>query len=214
MKRHIQFVNELGFSAYAFNLFPQPFTNSFDLLSSPKVYFSNLSQRWSRQISNTLCLIPGRKIIFSFSFSCNTAVQIAPRLNNLQAVIFDGGPFDHIFKNSWLYLSHREVIKNPFVRAMAVLPWNVFFGFFFLKFKITRALKNWPPHLPVLSFQAEEDKLAPPSSIDSVLKPFSRLNVTPVRIPQAGHLQGLKLQPELYKTALKNFLFQYSKKNF
>ena len=208
MKRHIQFVNDLGFSAYAFNLFPQPFTHSLALLKHSEVYFSNLSQIWGRQISDTLCLIPGRKIIFSFSFSCNTVIQTAPRLSNLQAVIFDGGPFCHFFKNSWLYLSYREVIKNPFLRAATVVPWNIFFDFFFLKFKIKKVLKNWPVNLPILSFQAEEDKLCPPSSINTVLAPHTQLNITHALVPKAGHLQGLKLQPELYKKTLKNFLVQ------
>lgn len=210
LRRHIQFVNKLGFRALAFNLFPQPFKDSWQLLRNPKAYFKALVSIWSRQILTALSNIQKeKKILFGFSFGCNVITQVFSKIPHTTAVVFDGGPFAGL-ENSWRYLSYQEPVKNPLLRFLAVLPWSLFCGFFTLRLKIYFALKKWPAGLPVLSFRAIEDKLVPPDSIEKILKSQSHLNKTVVLIPKIQHLQGLKLQPDLYKKALEKFLLKHS----
>ena len=210
LKRHIQFVNQLGFQAFAFHLFPQPFQGTFSLLTKPSLYCSTLNSRWKKQMLEILSLLPEKKILFSFSFSCNVIAQILPRMSNIQAVVFDGGPFAQAFQNGWRYLSYQEVVHNPLLRGFILIPWNVFCGFFFLKRKINHAFTKWPLQFPVLSFQAVQDKLVPPDYINNILKKHSHLDLTICPIDHVQHLQGMKLQAELYKDTLRKFLLQHS----
>lgn len=211
LKRHIQFVNELGFRAFVFNLFPQPFKGSRALLKNPKIYFTTLLSKWSRQALEAVSYIQKeKKILFGFSFGCNVMTQIFSKITNVTAVVFDGGPFSGILENSWRYQSYQEPVRNPFLRGLAVILWILFCGFFSLKFKIHSTLRKWPSGLPVLSFRAVKDILVPPSSIDKVLRRHSQLDLTVALIPAVQHLQGMKFQPELYQKTLKEFLFKYS----
>ena len=210
MRRHIQFVNQLGFRAFAFNLFPQPFEGSRGVLTNPKTYSKTLLSRWSRQTLTALSYIQKeKKIIFGFSFGCNVITQIFSKISNITAIVFDGGPFSGILENSWRYLSYQEPVKNVFLRSLTLILWNLFCGFVSLRLKIHPALRKWPAGLPVLSFRAIEDRLVPPDSIDKVLKPHSHLNMTTALIPKVQHLQGMKFQPDLYKKALEEFLIKY-----
>lgn len=206
MKRHIKFLNSLGFKAYSFNLFPQPFRSSFDLLKQPQFYYKKLSSIWLHQWKKTLSNIEGDKIIYSFSFSCNISSLMTYKDPTIKALIFDGGPFAEPFKSSWLYLSHQEIIKNPLLRAFVILPWILFFNFFFLKRRIHRALKKLKKGFPILSFQSLDDTLVPPLFTHSILKNHSHLNLTVATLKEVQHLQGLKVKPEIYQNFLKSFL--------
>ena len=208
--RHIQLINDLGLRAFAFNLFPQPFSGSFHFLKNPAFYFQTLESVWKKQIFQALApLREEQKILFSFSFSCNVISQIYCKIPQVKAIIFDGGPFASIFKNSWFYLSQQEKISNFWLRCFIVPLWSFFFGFFFLKFKIKYSLKKMEKaQLPLLSFQAEEDPLVPPECINSLLRSYKKLNLTVCGLKKTSHLKGLKTQPEVYKKTLKNFLDQ------
>lgn len=209
LRRHIQFVNQMGFRAFAFNLFPQPFKGSWKLLKNPKTYFKTLVSRWSQQVLEVLSgLQKEKKILFGFSFGCNVVTQVFVKIPHTTAVVFDGGPFSG-FENSWRYLSYQESIKNPFLKSLAVLPWSLFCGFFSLRLKMYKALKSWPADLPVLSFRVIKDKLVPPDSINKILKSQTHLNQTVVLIPYVQHLQGMKFQPDLYKKNLEKFLLKH-----
>ena len=211
LKRHIQFVNQLGFRACAFNLFPQPFKGSRILLKNPRIYFTTLLSIWSRQVLEILSYIQKeKKILFSFSFSCNVVTQVFSKIPNVTAVVFDGGPFSGVLENSWRYQSYQEPVKNPLLRVLAVMLWILFCGFFSLRFKIHPALRKWPAGLPVLSFRVLKDVLVPPSSIDKILKPHSQLDLTVALIPKVQHLQGMKFQPDFYQKILRQFLIKYS----
>ena len=210
LRRHIQFVNQLGFRALAFNLFPQPFKGSYAFLKNPKTYFTTLLSRWSRQTLEVLSDVQKeKKILFGFSFGCNVITQIFSKIPNTTAVIFDGGPFSSVLENSWRYLSYQESIKNPLLRGLAVILWILFCGFFLLRLQVHSSLKKWPVGLPVLSFRAIEDLLVPPATIDKILKPHSQLDTTVALIPEVQHLQGMKVQPDFYKKALEKFLIKY-----
>lgn len=210
LKRHVQFVNELGFRAFVFNLFPQPFKGSRTLLKNPRTYFTPLLFRWSRQILDVLSYFENeKKILFGFSFGCNVMTQIFAKVSNVTAVVFDGGPFSGILENSWRYQSYQEPVKNPLLRSMAVLLWILFCGFFILRLKIHSSLRKWPAGLPVLSFRAEKDLLVPPDSIDKVLKLHSQLNLTTALIQEVQHLQGMKFQTDFYQKTLRQFLVKY-----
>ena len=209
LRRHVEFVNQIGFRAFVFNLFPQPFSNSFALLKKPYFYFAPLQIQWKKQILKVAKLFPNEpKIFFSFSFSCNVTSQLVSKIPHTRAIIFDGGPFAQRIKNPWKYLSHQEVISNPILRALMIIPWNFFCGLYSLKFKINRSMKKWKKGFPVLSYQCAQDKLVPPETINALLKPHHHLKTQVVSLSKAQHLQGMKLQPEEYQKALKNFLVQ------
>lgn len=208
LKKHIQFVNDLGFRAFVFNLFPQPFKGSSSILKNPRFYFSRLGQRWIQEISEVVKLIPDKKIFFCFSFSCNTISLLLPKISQVQAVVFDGGPFAQPFKNSWLYLSHQERVHNIFLRFLTVFFWILLFGLLNLKSKIKKSLSQLPQGFPVLSFQGLSDKLVPPSSIQNILHPQTHLNLTEVQLEKTQHLQGIKSQSDVYQNHLKNFLLK------
>ncbi len=209
LRRHIHFVNQIGFKAFAFNLFPQPFHGSFELLKQPRFYLSPLQVQWEKQISDILKFFHNEpKVFFSFSFSCNVISQIISKVPNVRAVIFDGGPFAQLFQNPWKYLSYQEVISNPILRALAIIPWNFFCGSYLLKFKIHRSMKKWSKNFPVLSYQAVQDKLVSPEAINTLLKKHTHLKTQVVTLAQVQHLQGMKFQTEEYQRTLKDFLTQ------
>ena len=210
MRRPIEFLNSLGFRAFTFNFYPQPFKGSLDLIKERG--FTRVGLYWKKQLEEIFSLLEGPLIWMAFSFSCNLASVMAQGQPRVKALIFDGGPFARPLKNPWLYLTHAEPIQNPLLRAFAILPWNLFFNFFFLKMKIQSSLKKLPPNFPVLSFRCLEDELVPPEIIDDVLSPHqNRLNLERVGIKGASHLQGMKTDPLFYQEHLKKFLIENAK---
>lgn len=208
LKRYIQYLNSIGFKVYTFNLFPQPFKSSFHLLINPKVYFKRLSSIWKRQCLQSLKSVPGDKIVYSLSFSCNITSQLAHQDSTIKALIFDGGPFAEPIKSSWLYLTHQEKISSVVLRSLVIIPWNLFFNFFSLKRRLYHSLKKLESGFPILSFRAEDDLLVPSQFIDNILKPHAQLNLTTVMLKNTKHLQGLKVDSELYTKYLRHFLEQ------
>ena len=209
LKRHVKLINDLGFSAFVFNLFPQPFVDSFQLMKKPSLYLASLNTRWKKQLQKILSYIQEDSVVFSFSYSCNVMAELACQYSHIQGLIFDGGPFTSPLTNSWRYLSYQEVISNPFLRGMCMIPWNVFARLFFLKNKIKKSLSQLPSQFPILSFQSESDVLVPPSCITQILAPHRQhLKITEVTLKNSGHLQGIKTQPNLYQKSLSSFLSQ------
>ena len=206
VQRHIQFVNEIGFQAFAFNLYPQPFKGSLHLVKKMKFGFLSLSSQWKKQIQKILTTIKGRKIIFSFSFSGNLVSSMVHKHPDVKALVLDGGPFARPIRNPWLYLSHQEMVSNPILRALTIIPWNIFFNFFLLKFRIHQSLKKLPATFPILSFQAEDDLLVPPEIINELLLPHRHLDITTALLKGVKHIQGMKTNPDIYKKILERFL--------
>ena len=212
LHRHIQFVNQLGFQAFGFNLYPQPFKNSWELVRESGLKFSSIGSRWKNQFKKILSLIEGPKIVFSFSFSCNLTSSLAHQYPDIKALIFDGGPFAEPIRNPWLYLSHQEVIANPVLRALMIIPWNIFFNFFLLKLKIKRGLGQLPQDFPILSFQAVDDVLVPPKIIQGLLNSQQHcLRIQTAFLEETKHLQGMKKHPNLYQKILKEFLVKHAR---
>lgn len=208
-RRHIQFVNQLGFQAFSFNLYPQPFQGSIQLIK--KIGFSSIRSKWEKQLQTIFSIVKGKKIVFSFSFSCNLTASMSHQYPDIKALIFDGGPFARPIHNPWLYLSHQEVVSNPVLRALAIIPWNIFFNFFLLKFKIHQSLKKLPKKFPILSLQAMDDMLVPPEIISELLSPHKyHLDITKAKLKGVQHIQGIKTQREMYLNILKKFLIQHA----
>ena len=67
-------------------------------------------------------------------------------------------------------------------------------------------MSAFPSEIPVLSVRSGADELVPEPSIDKAFSANLALRPRKLVIPGAGHLDGLKKHPELYKMHVGEFL--------
>lgn len=204
LSRHVQLFNSLGYTCVTFNLYqassikdPHPFG-----------WFGRLAfmhQRWVEQISDVLDSVNGEKIIFAMSGPSISAIIAAANRTDITHLICDSGPFKEIWSCTYRLLTQIWHISTAPLRliftTVSVLIWGPHaFS------RSQRALKNWNKSIPILSIRGEKDPLVFPSNIDGIFKDHKNLNIKIWQLPEAHHLDALKMFPEKYKECLKDFL--------
>lgn len=211
LKRHIELANKLGFDAFAFELEG----DHKDLLRGKIPVSTNgkfgAKHRYSEQIEQLLNMLPGKKIIFSFSNPCASAFEAMARrqCSDVVAMICDSGPTAKFIPSAWNLYTHE--MKINFLPLKVALTPLLSLGWSPLLHKDIHAdLEKFPSQFPILSIRGWKDKLIPPAHIDEVFEPHANLDWQKLSLPEAGHLNGLKDFRTEYEPTVSSFLKRHS----
>ncbi|MBX7230592.1 MAG: hypothetical protein K1X29_00770 [Bdellovibrionales bacterium] len=215
VKKHQQFVAQLGFKSVAFDL---SFPNSRQILTS--LFKSEnsapllLRSRWSYEISQVLDCIEGDKILFSFSFPSNaTAHSIANRKEkDILSWICDGGPFLKPWQCGWNLCTFQYPERSPLYKSMQLLKRWFAMEMWSFKSELYSDLQKFPENFPILSIRSWQDPLVPISAIDEAFSGNNKIHLETLTLTESGHLNGLRTTPQVYKPRVEDFLKRFSKK--
>jgi pimeloyl-ACP methyl ester carboxylesterase len=206
LRRHLDFVNELGFDAVRFMLNPNGHPGKTVLPITGELKFG-ARHVWAGQIEEILNRIPGKKILYTFSMPSMGAFEAIANRNakDITGWICDGGPFAQILRCSWNHLTHEQKVENKIWKGAAAGLSYLYFGL-----GLERQMPAWsralPKNFPILSIRGEKDPLVPVSAIDEVFEEAVQIDMTKLSLPEGGHLDGLKSFPDTYKPAVEKFL--------
>lgn len=212
LRRHIEFVNELGFDAYAFNL-KDNLKDHFYVPYSHKVKRFGMKHALADQIEAHLDLLSKykTKILFAFSNVAGCTIEAHARrikegTNDVVAMICDSGPGgDHFLKSSFMLLQEQLGLESLPLKILATPA--VAFGWSpQLNTDIRDDLDSFPEGFQLLSIRGWRDRLIPPTDIDKVFDDHKNLNWKKLSLPEAGHLNGLRDFPSEYKPGVEDFL--------
>ncbi len=206
--RHIRFVNELGYDAYAFNLKDQAKHHFMIPYSTISKKFG-MKHALADQIEEHLDLLSNykTKIMFAFSNICACAIEVMARRPDLyfKGMICDSGPSNQFLKSAYNLFTYAEPIKFlPFRLAKTpifALAWSPE-----LHKDLEPDLKKLPDGFAILSIRGWKDQLISASDIDEVFEPCKNLVWQKLSLPEAVHLTGLRDFPDEYKPAVEAFL--------
>ena len=209
IKRHIDFVNSLGFDAYAYQVaFHLTKRGLKDLIPGRmRLGFKSL---WTKDVMAALDQIQGKKIIYAFSNPASSAIEAMAKhfkngKNDVVAMVCDSGPFVDMLKCSYNLGKHYYDLKNPLVNLPASVAMSLLLSPFHEKY-LHSDLNTFPEDYPILSVRGWKDELVPVKSIEKVFAPHSQLDLQSLVLPEAGHLNGLKDFADKYKPAVSGFL--------
>ncbi len=208
LRRHIEFVNELGYDAYAFNLRDELNEHYYVPYSEVSEKFG-LKHAMADQIEEHLDLITGYKsvIVFAFSNMAGCAIEAMARrdISPFKALICDSGPGASFVQSSYRFLGEQFKVKFVPLRLLAtplfILSWSKA-----AHKDIPEDLKKFPNGFPVLSIRGWKDVLIKTSDIDQIFEPCKNINWTKLSLPEAQHLTGLKDYPNEYRSGVEDFL--------
>lgn len=205
LKRHVEFLNELGYDVLNYEIYKDSRNLSQKLVSSNELM--GVKHIWADQVEAMLNSVPGKKIIFSFSNPSASAIEATVRRNatDVAGLICDSGPSGDLLSSMINYFTHEEPI------AFFPLKWAAAAAMTFLwspKFieAIHADLEKLPQGFKVLSIRGWKDKLIPAHLIDQVFEPHLKLEWQKLSLPQAGHLNGLRDFREEYESPVRLFL--------
>lgn len=204
--RHSRLLNKIGFDTVRFNLLCNgektgrrlPATRSFKL---------GIGHVWTEQIEHMLDLVPGPKVLYSFSMPTNSALEAIAnrRARDIKALICDGGPFYELPRCVWNLYTHEYRLESRILRGIYTGVSLAIYGMD-LAFRLPAKLKQIPPRFPILSIRGEEDPLVPPGAIDKVFVSQNQLDIKRLAFEKGRHLDGLKNFPDLYAATVTRFL--------
>lgn len=205
--RHIKLVNSWGFDAFVFQLQgDHKDLRSLKLPISAKGGFG-LKHIYADQIESLLNLIPGKKIIFSFSNPSASAIEAMARrsCSDTVALVCDSGPSGRFLPSAYNLYTHEYKIR-PLPLRLALTPvlglsWSPF-----LHKDLHKDLAKFPAGFRILSIRGWKDLLIPPEHIDAVFEPHTQLDWSKLSLPEAGHLTGLRDFKTDYAPTLEKFL--------
>lgn len=206
LRRHVEFLNELGFDCVAFELHDQIALDGRNIFSSD--FSFGMKHVWSDQIERMLNEIPGKKIVFSFSNPSASAIEAIARRHaqDVTCLVCDSGPSGDFVKSLVNFFTYYKPLKTSPLRLLASATvsflWHPKFSA-----TIQDDLAQLPEGFRILSIRGWKDKLITPDMIDKVFEPHPHLYWQKLSLPQAGHLNGLKDFAEDYSPAVSEFLF-------
>lgn len=208
--RHIRLVNSLGFDAFAFNLKENP-KHIWNYTFNSQMKFG-LKHMYAEQITELLNLLPGKKIIFSFSNPSASAIEAIAFRNHFDilGLICDSGPSAKFKNSSWNLFRHEK--HYHFAKTLVASQILSYLWSPLLHNDIHQDLLKFPADFPILSLQGEKDLLIPPDHIEAAFTPHKQLDYKKFVIKNCGHLLGLRDFPDVYKPVVKDFLFKISEK--
>lgn len=209
MKRHIQFLNDLGYDCATLELHDDWKKIPRHLLSSQGQF--GLKHVWSDQIENLLNTLPGKKILFSFSNPSASAIEVIARRQaaDIRGLICDGGPSGRLWNSMVNYFKHEKPVPLLPLRASLAMVFTVLWHPRFMSV-VQEDLRKFPKNFRVLSIRGWKDPLISPQMIDLIFDSVPGLDWQKLSLPQGAHLNGLKDFREEYEGPVKNFLKQIS----
>lgn len=210
LRRHIEFVNGLGFNAVSFQLDYNELKFSMALPISGKTDFGIFAV-WRDQIEVMLNQIEGLKIVFAFSNPCfSAAAAIGFRhATDVRALVCDSGPAYNILRSWWNLVGEKYKLKNPLFRAALIPLGYLFIGASFQD-KVGQALSSLPKGFPILSIRGWQDSLVPFEEIEAFFQDQSNIDLKVLSLPEGKHLDGLKNHSGEYIPAVSDFLVKNS----
>jgi hypothetical protein len=224
LARHVKLVTDLGYDAVVFDLQKTPALLDFsqgiltplkkwrERQETLKVPISSqmkfgLKHVYADQIENMLNILPGKKIIFSFSNPGGAAIEALARRQcmDVTGVIFDSGPsgkFVESFSNLAKYEWKIDSIALRYILApLLSYAWSPY-----LHKDLHTDLAHFPKGFKILSIRGWKDRLIPPDHIDAIFDPHQNLNWRKLSLPEADHLVGLRDYRDEYAPAVEKFL--------
>ena len=165
VRRHIQFVNDLGFDAYAFQLIAYSIPPSSSPIS-PNGRFG-VKHVYADQITRILNEVPGRKIIYAFSNPGASAIEAIAQRNavDISGLILDSGPANDLSQSYDRLLESGYGVHSRAKRWLLVKTTTAFWSPKFHR-DIRTDLQKFPKNFPVLSLQGWQDEITPPGDIE------------------------------------------------
>lgn len=211
MRRHAEFMAELGYDSVIFNL-TYKWKNLIPKLRNSLTLGWGIKHVWTREITQILNSIPGDKIVFAFSNPSTAALEAIQlrKAKDIKAFICDGGPFYELIRCNWNYFEHEKPVDNPLKK----IAFNMYArGIWTITHEkeISRDLSSLPADFPVLSIRGWQDPLVPPTCIEKAFNGHDQLDLEILNLPEGKHMDGLKKFPEVYKSRVADFLASVSK---
>ena len=220
LRRHIDFVNELGFPAVGFNL------TAYDRLGSlwDRTWAPGLPRdrkgrwgikfKWADEIEAVLDQIPGPKILYCFSSPTACALDATARRHaqDVCGVIGDCGPFVRLWECFENYIEFEMGVRSPKIRKTMNALFQPFWSLQHNS-SLNADLRALPKGFPILSIRGLKDRLVTEPAINEAMAGHEHLALEILRLSSSDHLQGLKTEPELYKKAVGDFLLRIAGAN-
>ena len=203
-KNHIEFLNAHGFEVYTYPAFLSGKAKWEEF--SPLIKKNNVIDLWSKELNERLNRLPGKKVIFTFSFPAVSALLLLSKRKDITALICDGGPFEGLFTTCLRFFTHHEYLQNVFQKYLRAGQMALAFKAFSIKRKIKKAGRGAPKDFPILSLQGGQDRQAPPACINKALRAIPQARLTVCALKESGHLQGLKTERDFYIQSVISFL--------
>lgn len=202
LKRHVEFVSQLGFDSVVFNL-----NFKLDPLMTSAQSGFGLKHIWADQIEKILNEVPGDKIVYSFSNPSASAIEAIARRGayDVKALICDGGPSAQFFSSMLNYYKFESPIRLAPLRWMAALGGSLLWHPRFAQ-ALRADLRAFPAGFRVLTIRGWKDPLISPDQIDAVFEPHHQLKWSRLSLPKGGHVNGLKDFRDEYTPPVSRFL--------
>ena len=209
LKRHISYVNKLGFDAFTFRLWDfkqSPIRSLFS--SSGPVGVRNII---ADQIEGLLNEFSQNKIIFSFSNPSAAAIEACAKrkCHDIKAMICDSGPSANLTRST---IQLYSLDKFPNHKILATMT-GVFLASLWNPQRhhdLQFYLDQLPKDFPILSIRGWKDPLISPREIDDVFEKSGQINWQKLSLMEAGHLNGLKDFPDEYTPIVSRFLERHA----
>ena len=209
LARHVHYLNELGYDCLTFSL-KDRWKDLPKNLISRRLQFG-LKHAWSDQIEDILNELSGRKIVFSFSNPCASAIEAIARRSalDISGLICDSGPSGKLWHSMVNFYTHQQPLKTfPLRASMAALTAFLWHPRYFEV--IHEDLNKFPKGFRILSIRGWKDKLITAAMIDAIFEPHENIDWQKLSLPKAEHLNGLKDFPDEYKPTVSQFLKEIS----
>lgn len=208
-RRHQHFVGDLGFDCVSLTLSRNRVPQPKDFIDFPSRTWMSV---WIQELKEILDLIPGRKILFSFSTPSVAALGtiVTENRSDIAAWICDGGPFLHSLHCLGNYLRYQTKTPAALILPIAWLSRTLMGGVNF-ETTISNWIRHYPAETPVLSVRCGEDRLVPLEAAAQLFDVNPNVPLQVLQIPEADHLEGLRLFPKIYEPAVSQFLTKHAR---
>ena len=205
LNRHVEFLNQNGFDAYTYPAFLHGKDHWKDFLPALKNRKQGVLEIWATELQDRLNHLPaGPKALFSFSFSCVSALLVIPQRQDIKALICDGGPFLDFPQACFRLITHYHRASGFFFKLC--LTGKIHRAFKVRSKKVHKSLGLMPHNFPILSLRGERDQQAPPIVIDRFFRKAKNPHITVCQLKHSAHLKGLKTEREFYIKNVMDFL--------
>ncbi len=208
LRRHIKFINELGYDAYAFNLkdsardhYGLPYSHVSKKFGMKHALADQIEEHLNLHINYA------SKILYTFSNVSACAMEAAARRKpfDIKSMVCDSGPSMNFMSSAYNLYTHSFPIKFLPLR-LAATPVLAYGWSPDLHKDIPADLKKFPNQFPILSIRGWKDPLIKPHDIDLCFEPCKNIVWQKLALPEAGHLNGLRDFAGEYKPAVQDFL--------
>ena len=210
LRRHIEFLNDLGYDVVVFDLKKDPRGLGTSILSNSLVSSQQtlgMKHIWTDQIEAVLNSLPGQKILYAFSNPSASAIEAVARrhASDITGLICDSGPSGNLYHSLINYFTYEEPVRFlPMRMALAfglTVGWSPHFSS-----SVHDDIEKLPKHFKILSIRGWKDKIISAEDIDKIFEPHLNIDWQRLSLPQADHVTGLRDFKEDYEGPVEEFL--------